>query len=62
MRRLIAALVLCLVNISARGEECVASVYGVGDSSQPGTTTASGIPLDDNAMTAAHKTLPLVPR
>ena len=58
MRRLIAALVLCLVNFSARGEECVASVYGVGDSSQPGTTTASGIPLDDNAMTAAHKTLP----
>jgi len=58
MRRLIAALVLCLVNISARGEECIASVYALGDSSQPGTTTASGIPLDDNAMTAAHKTLP----
>jgi len=59
MRRLIAALVLCLVNI---GEECIASVYALGDSSQHGTTTASGIPLDDNAMTAAHKTLPLVPR
>ena len=58
MRRLIAALVLCLANISARGEECIASVYALGDSSQPGTTTASGIPLDDNAMTAAHKTLP----
>ena len=58
MRRLIAALVLCLVNISARGEECIASVYALGDLSQPGTTTASGIPLDDNAMTAAHKTLP----
>jgi rare lipoprotein A len=58
MRRLIAALVLCLVNISARGEECIASVYALGDSSQHGTTTASGIPLDDNAMTAAHKTLP----
>ena len=55
MRRLIAALVLCLVNI---GEECIASVYALGDSSQHGTTTASGIPLDDNAMTAAHKTLP----
>ena len=54
MRRLIAALVLCLANTSARGEE----LYALGDSSQPGTATASGIPLDDNAMTAAHKTLP----
>jgi len=25
-------------------------MYAVGDSSQPGTTTASGIPLDDNAI------------
>ena len=58
MRRLIAALVLCLLNISVRAEECVASVYAMGDSSQPGTKTASGIPLDDNAMTAAHKSLP----
>jgi rare lipoprotein A len=40
-------------------EDCVASVYAVGDSSQPGTKTASGIPLNDNAMTAAHKSLPL---
>jgi rare lipoprotein A len=30
----------------------------VGDSSQRGTKTASGIPLDENAMTAAHKSLP----
>jgi len=30
----------------------------MGDSSQPGTKTASGIPLNDNAMTAAHKSLP----
>jgi rare lipoprotein A len=58
MRRLIAALILCLVNISVHAEECVASVYAVGDSSQHGTQTASGIPLDDNAMTAAHKSLP----
>src|SRR5262245_35643475 len=41
-----------------RIEDCVASVYAVGDSSQPGTKTASGIPLDDNVMTAAHKSLP----
>jgi peptidoglycan lytic transglycosylase len=58
MRRLIAALVLCLLDIPVRAEDCVASVYAVGDSSQRGTKTASGIPLGDNAMTAAHKSLP----
>src|SRR5262245_33062516 len=58
MRRLMAALVLCLLDIPVPAEDCVASVYAVGDSSQPGTKTASGIPLDDNAMTAAHKSLP----
>src|SRR5262245_13218477 len=57
MRRLIAVLVLCLINISVHAEECVASVYAVGDSSQPGSKTASGIPLNDNAMTAAQKSL-----
>jgi rare lipoprotein A len=31
----------------------------VGDSSQSGAKTASGIPLNENAMTAAHKSLPL---
>src|SRR5262245_50874123 len=46
MRRLIAALVFCLLNIPVLAEDCVASVYAVGDSSQPGTKTASGIPLD----------------
>jgi hypothetical protein len=67
MRRLIAALVLCLLDIPVRGlldipvrpEDCVASAYAVGDSSQSETKTASGIPLNDNAMTAAHKSLPL---
>ena len=58
MRRLIAALVLCLLDIPVRAEDCVASVYAMGDSSQPGIKTASGIPLNDNAMTAAHKSLP----
>jgi len=54
----IAALIFCLHNIPVLAEDCVASVYAVGDSSQPGTKTASGIPLDDNVMTAAHKSLP----
>jgi hypothetical protein len=51
MRRLIAALVF-LLNSPVRAEDCVASVYAVEDSSQPGTKTASGIPLNDNVMTA----------
>jgi rare lipoprotein A len=58
MRRSIAALVFCLLNIPVRAEEWVASVYAMGDSSQPKTETASGIPLNDNVMTAAHKSLP----
>jgi rare lipoprotein A len=33
-------------------------MYAMGDSSQRGTKTASGIPFNDNAMTAAHKSLP----
>jgi rare lipoprotein A len=47
------------MDIPVRAEDCVASVCAVGDSSQPGTKTASGIPLNDNDMTAAHKSLPL---
>ncbi len=58
MRRLIAAIILCVVNTSVRAEDCVASVYAVGDSSQPGSMTASGFPLNDNDMTAAHNSLP----
>ena len=57
MRSCIAVLLLCLFSGPTRAEECIASVYSIGDRSQRGTQTASGIPLDDNAMTAAHKTL-----
>jgi rare lipoprotein A len=59
MRLFIAALVLCLLTIRVGAEDCIASVYFIGEPTQPGTETASGIPLDDNAMTAAHKSLPL---
>jgi len=45
-------------DIPVRAEDCVASVYAMGDPSQPGTKTASGIPLNNNDMTAAHKSLP----
>ena len=58
MRSFAAALLLCLLGIPAEAEDCIASVYSVGDGSQSGTETASGIPLDDNALTAAHKSLP----
>ena len=58
MRPLLTALVLCLLHIPVRAEDCVASVYSSGDSSQRGTRTASGTPLNDKAMTAAHKSLP----
>src|SRR2546423_14365329 len=49
MRRLITALVLCLLHIPARAEDCVASVYALGDASQRGTKTASGTPLNESA-------------
>jgi rare lipoprotein A len=58
MRSFIAALVFCLLVTTARAEGCVASVSAIGDSSQLGTKTASGIPLDDNALTVAHKSVP----
>lgn len=38
----------------AHAESCIASIY----STSEGTRTASGIPLNDHAMTAAHKSLP----
>jgi rare lipoprotein A len=57
VRSCIAVLLLCLFNGPTRAEECIASVYSIGDPSQRGTRTASGIPLDDKAMTAAHKSL-----
>src|SRR5262245_58508457 len=52
-----AALLLCFFSGPTWAEDCIASVYSIGDRSQRGTQTASGIPLDDHAMTAAHKSL-----
>lgn len=43
---------------SAMGEACTASWYSTRDSGQSGTATASGRPLNDGALTAAHRTLP----
>jgi rare lipoprotein A len=59
MRSLAAVVSFCVLIVPANAkEDCVASVYSIGDASQPGTKTASGIPLNDNALTAAHKSLP----
>ena len=58
MRSFVTTLLLYLVVIPARAEDCIASIYSTNDSSQHGVETASGIPLDDNALTAAHKSLP----
>jgi hypothetical protein len=57
VRSCIAIVLLCLLNSPIRAEDCVASVYSIGDRSQRGTRTASGIPFDDNAMTAAHRSV-----
>ena len=50
MQSNIAVLLLCLFNSPTRAEDCIASVYSIGDRSQRGTQTASGIPLDDGAL------------
>ena len=46
-----------LANVPVYAETCIASYYNIGEKSQPGNITASGIPLNDNYLTAAHKTL-----
>lgn len=43
---------------STKAETCIASIYSTKDKLQNGTHTASGRRLNDNDMTAAHKTLP----
>ena len=58
MRGLTAALFLCFLTLELAAEECIASVYSTGDGSQSGSQTASGVPLNDKALTAAHKSLP----
>jgi rare lipoprotein A len=56
MRRLIAALIFCLLAFQFVPKSVSHLYTRWVDSSQRGTKTASGIPLNDNAMTA-HKSL-----
>lgn len=54
---LLASMIAMVISINnAIAETCTASVYWVGSFGQRGTQTASGIPLNNNALTAAHKT------
>lgn len=55
MRKVLLALAL-LVPSAAHAEDCIASVYSTKDRDQNGTRTASGIPLDDGAVSVAHRT------
>ena len=48
------ALIVPLTSKDVLAQDGIASVY----STREGTRTASGIKLDDNALTAAHRTLP----
>jgi rare lipoprotein A len=61
MRQLIVLIIAFLITLGlnklAAGEIGVASIYSV--KTNGGTRTASGSRLNDNALTAAHKTLPL---
>ena len=47
-------LVLLISPLQAKEQTCIASVYSVKSN---GTKTASGIPLTDHTMTAAHKSI-----
>ena len=64
MRCAIAALLLCFVRVPANAEErkqetCEASRYSIHDRDQNGTTTSSGVPLNDAIPTVAHKSASL---
>src|SRR5205085_12452574 len=50
----IGTLIVPLTSKDVLAQGGIASVY----SSREGTTTASGVKLDDNALTAAHRSLP----
>ena len=58
MRGSLATIMLCTFSVTGHAQDCIASVYAIGDPSQPGTETASGISLNDDDFTAAHKELP----
>ena len=51
---MIGMLIVPVTSKDVLAQSGIASVY----SSREGTTTASGVKLDDNALTAAHRSLP----
>lgn len=58
MRAIIAGLALVIVVGAANAETGIASHYSTHDKDQNGNKTASGRKLNNNALTAAHRTLP----
>ncbi len=55
--RIVCAIMVIAVPAS-KAETCIASVYSTKDKDQTSTITSSGIPLNDKALTAAHRSLP----
>ena|ERR1700693_5713263 len=57
MTRLIITLAFLWLSgfVEAKAETGIASVYSTHDKDQPGTKTASGIPLNNGKATIAHK-------
>lgn len=55
----IAVNAVAIVKRAQGAERCIGSIYSTKDKDQPGTRTASGIPLNDRLPSIAHKTLPL---
>ncbi len=56
--RVLVMIMAVLVVMESKAETCIASVYSTKDKDQNGTITSSGIPLNDKALTAAHRSLP----
>ena len=55
MKMIFILLLLLSTSVQAKTETCIASIYS---NKYDGKQTASGIPLNDSALTAAHKSLP----
>lgn len=58
MKTIFAAVFTAALMGTAQAESGIASHYSTHDKDQNGSKTASGRRLDNNALTAAHRTLP----
>lgn len=60
MKYIFTILILLLTSNYVIAETCIASLYWPYSKGQRNTVTASGIPLRNDALTTAHKSLPLL--